>query len=101
MLRITGGLTADNVSEDRDPVLLRLEGQVTGPWVEELRRVCNEVINQNGHGAHPLVLDLTNVFFIDADGVALFRYLAAHRVTLTNCSVFVAEQLKEVANADD
>jgi anti-anti-sigma regulatory factor len=98
MLRITPATMAGDKSEG---MLLRLEGQVTGRWVEELRRVCNETIGHNGNGAHPLVLDLTDVLFIDADGVALFRELTARRVSLTNSSLFVTEQLKEVANAND
>jgi len=98
MLRITGGTSATRTGEKE---ALRLEGQVAGPWVEELRRVCNELIAMNGDAAHPLVLDLTNVSFVDADGVALFRELTARLVSLTNCSVFVAEQLKEVTNGDD
>jgi len=48
----------------------------------------------------PLVLDLADVFFIDVDGVALFRELAARRVTLTNGSLFVTEQLKGMVNAN-
>ena len=76
-------------------VLLRLEGQVTGRWTEELRRVCDETIGGNGHG-QPLVLDLAGVSFIDANGVALFKELAARHVRMTNSSLFVAEQLKEV-----
>jgi anti-anti-sigma regulatory factor len=98
MLRITGGRSADGTTNGN---ALRLEGQVAGPWVEELQRVCHELIGVSGHAVHPLVLDLTNVSFVDADGVALFRELTARRVSLTNCSVFVAEQLKEVTNGDD
>ena len=94
MLRINVGTTAD----DQAVVLLRLEGQVTGPWVEELRRVCAETIGDGRDEVHPLVLDLTDVFFIDADGVALFRELAARHVTVTNGSLFVTEQLKEVCH---
>jgi len=94
MLKISHSINADD-----SRVLLRLEGQVAGPWVEELRRVCDEP-RHNGHGAR-LVLDLNNVTFIDADGVALFRQLSMRRVSWRNCSAFVAEQLKEVANADD
>jgi len=45
------------------------------------------------------VLDLTHMSFIDADGVALLGHLIS-RQALTNCSVFVGEQLKEVTNAD-
>lgn len=98
MLRITRVRPANANS---DGPLLRLEGQVTGPWVEELRRVCNETISLNGHGSHPLVLDLTDVSFIDTGGVALFRELTSRRVSWTNCSMFVAEQLKEAAHAVD
>jgi hypothetical protein len=45
------------------------------------------------------VLDLADVSFVDADGVALFRELTARRVVLTNASLLVMEQLKEVTDA--
>lgn len=80
--------------------MLRLEGQVRGPWVEELRRACDQVLGKNGHGGNGLVLDLADVSFIDADGVTLIRELTARRVVVTNCSPFVVEQLKEVADED-
>jgi hypothetical protein len=94
MMRISHGTTAD----DKEAVLFRLEGQVSGPWIEELRRVCNETLGECGHGSQRLVLDLADVSFIDADGVALFRELTARRVILTNASLFVTEQLKEVTD---
>ena len=96
MLRISREATAD--SEDR--VLLRLEGQVTGLWVDELRRTCDEAIGVNGRGGNPLVLDLADVSFIDAHGVALFRELSARGADLLNGSLFVMEQLKEVTRAN-
>jgi anti-anti-sigma factor len=96
MLRISRETTADN----KDAVLLRLEGQVSGLWVEEVRRTCYEAIGVNGRRGNPLVLDLTDVSFIDADGVALFRELAAHGADLVNGSLFVMEQLKEVTRAN-
>jgi hypothetical protein len=79
---------------------LRLEGKVSGPWVEELRRACDEILGSNAHHGNGLVLDLADVSFIGADGLALFRELTARRVVVTNCSPFVAEQLKEVADVD-
>jgi anti-anti-sigma regulatory factor len=79
---------------------LRLEGQVTGPWVEELRRVCTEQLGNTGHNQDHLVIDLAGVSFLDADGIALFHELAALRVLFTDCSVFVAEQLRGVADVD-
>jgi ABC-type transporter Mla MlaB component len=79
---------------------LRLEGQVTGPWVEELRRVCTELSGNNGYSKNQLVIDLAGVSFLDADGIALFHDLAARRALFTNCSSFVAEQLRGVADVD-
>jgi anti-anti-sigma regulatory factor len=90
MLKISDTATTE------EPVFLRLEGQVRGPWVEELRRACDQILGKNGHVGNRLVLDLAEVSFIDADGLTLFRQLTARRVLVTNCSPFVAEQLKEV-----
>lgn len=96
MLRVTRETTVDG----HDSVRLRLEGQVTGLWVEEVRRTCHEAIGVNGRRAKPLVLDLADVSFIDADGVALFRELRARGAGLVNGSLFVMEQLKEVIGAN-
>jgi anti-anti-sigma regulatory factor len=41
-----------------------------------------------------LTIDLSDVSFVDRDGIELFRSLRKHRVALANCSPFVAEQLK-------
>ena len=77
---------------------LRLEGQITGPWVEELRRVCSDTSGNKTHGKRHLVIDLDGVSFLDAAGIALFHELAARRVQFTKCSAFVAEQLKGVTD---
>jgi anti-anti-sigma regulatory factor len=42
------------------------------------------------------VLDLAEVSFIDADGLALFRDLSTRHVALSNCSLFAAELLKGI-----
>ena len=46
-----------------------------------------------------LTLDLAEVSFIDADGVALFRELLARGAAISHASLFVAQQLKEVGHA--
>lgn len=94
MLKITRLPVADSRS-----VVLRLEGQVAGPWVDTLRRACDEARSANGRGG--MVLDLSGVSFIDANGVALFHELTANRAELTNGSLYVAEQLKEVVHGND
>ena len=47
-------------------VTLKLEGRVVGPWVSELRQVCETHLSEG----RSLKLDLTDVTFADADGVA-------------------------------
>jgi ABC-type transporter Mla MlaB component len=75
-----------------DRVTLALEGGVIGPWVDELRRACDRALGT--HGA--LTLDLGGVGFIDRAGLSLFRALQDRPVRVTNCSPFVAEQLREI-----
>lgn len=78
-------------SDVGDPVVLRLEGQVRGQWVDALRHLSSEILQKTGAR---LVLDLAEVSFIDADGLKLLRDLASQHVRLTNGSLFVAQQLK-------
>src|SRR5262249_40496962 len=73
-----------------ETVTLRLAGGVSGPWVEELRRWCEQVLAARSG----LSLDLADVSFVDLDGVALCRSLSDRKVMFLHCSPFVAEQLK-------
>jgi ABC-type transporter Mla MlaB component len=77
---------------DESTVTLRLEGQIVGPWVEELRRSSEKLL---GNG-HRLTLDLTEVTFADHAGVALLRHLQEKVISLTGCSPFLEEQLKKL-----
>jgi ABC-type transporter Mla MlaB component len=63
--------------------VLHLEGQISGPWVEELAKACRQF--------QPVALDLSDVTFADAAGVALLKRLNA---SMTGCSPFLQEQLK-------
>ncbi len=72
------------------PVMLVLEGDVIGPWVEELRVVASCWLA----AGRRVTLDLRSVGFIDPAGLALVQALRAQRVRLQNCSAFVAEQLR-------
>ena len=91
MLRIS---RTDDAATPTQPTL-KLEGQVRGRWVEELRRACFEVLAVS---PDRLALDLAEVSFIDRSGLSLFEELAERHVAFTNCSMFAAEQLKGVAN---
>jgi hypothetical protein len=71
-------------------VTLKLEGRVVGPWVGELRQVCETLLIEE----RSLKLDFADVTFVDASGVAALSSLQTRGVAITNCSPFVEEQLK-------
>ena len=71
-------------------VTLKLEGRVVGPWVGELRQICETLLTKG----QPLRLDLTEVTFADTDGVAVLSSFKSRGVRFRNCSPFVEEQLK-------
>jgi hypothetical protein len=100
MLRIS----RDPAASGQDEVPIRLEGEVMGRWVEELRRACDasaSASTRDGHGGTVrLVLDVADVRFIDADGLTLLRELIARRVVLKNRSLFVTEQLRQAHDGD-
>jgi len=73
---------------------LRVEGQVKGCGVDELRRSCEQVL---GSGSR-LCLDLADVSFADSCGVALLKNMSSRQVALLNLSPFVGEQLKGAAS---
>ena len=74
-------------------VVLRLEGKMRGRWVDELRHLSSEILQKP---ANRLVLDLAEITFIDAHGLALLHELSSRHVRLNNCSLFVTHQLKAI-----
>jgi anti-anti-sigma regulatory factor len=84
MLRIA------RVEKSGSGCVLRLEGHVIGPWVEELRRSCEDALATCSF----VVLDLSGVSFIDRPGIPLLLRLRDRGVTLVNCSGFVSALLE-------
>ena len=84
MLKISEGKTT------RQSIKLRLEGRVVGPWVGELRQICEPLLT-NGF---KLALDLADVSFADHSGVVLLSDLKSRGVKLLNATPFLEEQLK-------
>ncbi len=62
MLKIT-------TQSDPDRVRLKLDGKLAGPWVEELARTWEATTG--GSERRPIVVNLSEVTFIDADGKRL------------------------------
>ena len=79
MLRIT---TLFNVGHN---VHLKVEGQVVGDWVPILDATCGTWLAQNKH----VLLDFSDVTFIDGSGVTVIRRLLGDRVRIVGASGFV------------
>ncbi len=92
MLRITV------VESSSESARLRVEGRLVGRWVEELRRSCD--VHALNAGIR-LTLDLGDVSFVDGAGIDLLKQLHSCRVTFLGPSLFVAEQLKNMAPCRD
>jgi anti-anti-sigma regulatory factor len=64
MLRIT-------IEDSEDANIMRLEGKLTGPWVQELERAWRSL--EPSPQSKKLLLDLRAVGFIDDQGKQLLR----------------------------
>jgi hypothetical protein len=71
-----------------DRYTVRAAGRLAGPWVAELTRALEELPPPGA-----VELDLTDVSFADADGVALLRSLRRRGSVHLRCSAFVDAQL--------
>ena len=69
---------------------LRLEGHLSGPWVNELRRSCDQVLSKGKR----LTLDLAAVSFIGRDGIGFLQGIKRSGVIFKTCSPFAALQLE-------
>lgn len=84
MLRMT------TIQTDPHTTTLFLEGRIVGSWVEELTRECEQKLSQ----AERIILDVSQVSFVDDNGVEVLKNLRQNRVHLTGCSLFLDELLK-------
>jgi ABC-type transporter Mla MlaB component len=69
---------------------LKLEGRLVGPWVSQLREICEVHLAQERR----VKLDFTDVTYADRSGVSLLLDLRVRGVELVNCSPFLIEELK-------
>ena len=72
------------VSEDPESMTVRLDGRVTGAWVNECDRACRSILASLG--SKKLQLDLRGVAFADDKGRKLLReiYQKTHASFLTD-----------------
>ena len=76
---------------DGSGLLLKLEGKLFGPWVEELARTARR---PSPEGPGPIRLDLSSVTFADKAGVRLLRELLRQGVEIAATSAFIEALLR-------
>jgi ABC-type transporter Mla MlaB component len=84
MLRITRKV------DDDGRTTLKIEGTIAGEWVGELRRS----IESSFHGPIKVAIDLSDVSFVDAAGVALLHELRDLPVEILGATAYVSELLR-------
>jgi hypothetical protein len=92
MLRVTV------IESSETAVTLRVEGRITGPWVEELRTACSV---HSFPDEVQLSLELADISFADAAGIELLKELRDRGADLTHTTPFLAEQLKVGTSTTD
>jgi len=80
MLRIT------RLGTDDATIVLKVEGKLLEPWIDELRRSI-------AGSSSNVRLDLSALTFADAAGAQALADLLRHGVALTACSGFIAALL--------
>jgi hypothetical protein len=75
--------------QTRQAVTLKLEGRLSGPWVEELRR-CWASLAQD---KVPVRINLRHVTFVDRPGRELLLRMERQGAPLVDCSEFLRELL--------
>lgn len=87
MLKIT---LHDSAGELR----FRLEGRLSGAWVDELRQCW--LTAQSTTGKRKTILDLGEVDYVDADGQALLHDMHQHGVVLKAVTPLIRQLIQEI-----
>jgi anti-anti-sigma regulatory factor len=75
-------------------VILLLEGQIVAEWVELLEAECLTLLQTD----QTVLLDLSQVSYLDRRAARLLRDLATRSVLLINCPPLVADLVREDAS---
>ena len=93
MLKIT-------LAREPEPPTLKLEGKLSGPWVNELEHAWTEISQP---GEMRLLVDLSDVTFISAEGQKLLKSMFKQGVDLQSRSLmtrFILSQIKKECNGN-
>ncbi len=92
MLKIT-------VEKRPELATLKLEGRLAGPWVNELERSWDELTLETP--ARGILVDLSEVIFIDSEGKDLLRRIYSHGAELHATRLMTKFIIDEIARGKD
>ena len=81
-------LRIERVQNGAGNTTVMVTGRLSGPWIAELERSLSESRSNT-----IVVLDLTDVSFVDREGIEFLRMLRRLKLVDLRCSAFVAEQI--------
>jgi anti-anti-sigma regulatory factor len=79
VLRIT------EISQSADSVTLKVEGRIVSEWVTVLEQECLKWLRVKPE----VLLDFSEVTFIEHNGVAMLKRIASPRLRLINCPALI------------
>jgi anti-anti-sigma regulatory factor len=83
-------LRIDKVYENLLTVKLKLEGTLVGEWVLLLEEKILECLENN----KKVLLDFSELRFVDEHGMEMLRRMPPDKIAITNCPRFIEELLK-------
>ena len=87
MLRIT------KVTESPFLVTMKLEGRITADWVSLLEKECRRTLR----GRRELILDFSEVRFVDDRAVAMLGKMSGKKIRVINCCDLIKDLLRRGA----
>jgi anti-anti-sigma regulatory factor len=88
-----------SLNNDSELTVLKLEGRLSGPWVGELERTWSDVTSKTPVGS--VVVDLSDVTFIDSEGKKLLRRMFRQGADLRNgllMTKYIVNQIMQAEN---
>ena len=83
-------LRIDRAYENLFIVKLKLEGTLVGEWVSLMEEKILECLENN----KKVLLDFSELRFVDEHGMEMLRRLPPEKIAITNCPRFIEELLK-------
>ncbi len=88
-----------SVNTDSKVKVLKLEGNLSGPWVAELKRTWCEVTDWTP--ADSVVVDLSDVSFVDSEGEKLLGNMFQQGAELRNGNLVTTEIVNQIKQAEN